>query len=204
MMLRHLVAATGLSLLSLCPVLRQEKSAELRIGITTYNSGPSSVVGIPARDAAEMLGSKSNVKGGLQGVPVELYFDEGAGAKALTIRYGDLIENSGRGVMFALISSGVCNEALPAEDLKVLNLMWDCGTQCILMDDKYSYVFGTQANAALEVMAPSLNLFKTKLVSETIAVVSQDNVWGQGNRSIFSQDIVGRAAQRGQFKSCPS
>lgn len=189
MMLRHLVAATGLSLLSLCPVLRQEKSAELRISITTYNSGPASVVGIPARDAAEMLGSKSNVKGGLQGVPVELYFDEGAGAKALTIRYGDLIENSGRGVMFALISSGVCNEALPAEDLKVLNLMWDCGTQ---------------ANAALEVTAPSLNLFKTKLVSETIAVVSQDNVWGQGNRSIFSQDIVGQASQRGQFKSCPS
>ena len=34
-----------------------------------------------------------------------------------------------------------------AEDLKVLNVMWDCGTEKILEERRYKYVVRTQGNA---------------------------------------------------------
>lgn len=191
MMLRRLAAAAGLSLLGLCSAFAQQKPAELKIGITTYSSGPASVFGIPGRDAAEMLAAEINAKGGIQGVPVKLYVvDEGAGIETLMTEYRRLAEDTKVDVMFASISSGVCNKVAPlAEDLKVLNFMWDCGTQRILEDDKYTYVFRTQANATPEVLAPLLYLLKTKPDFKTIAVVNQDYAWGRDSWAIFSQAL---------------
>jgi branched-chain amino acid transport system substrate-binding protein len=191
MMLRRLAAAAGLSLLGLFPALAQEKPAELRIGITTYASGAASVFGIPARDAAEMFASEINARGGVQGVPVKLFFvDEGAGIETLMTEYRRLVQDQKVDVMFASISSGVCNKIAPlAEDLKVVNFMWDCGTQRILEDDKYNYVFRTQANATPEVMAPLLYLLKVKPDFKTIAVVNQDYAWGRDSWAIFSQAL---------------
>ena len=165
-MIRRFLAAAGLSLMSLMPALAQDKPAELRIGITTYSSGAASVFGVPARDAAELLAEDINKKGGIQGVPVKLYFiDEGAGIETLMTEYRRMVQDTKVDVMFASISSGVCNKIAPlAEDLKVLNFMWDCGTQRILEDDKYSYVFRTQANATPEVLAPLLYLLKLSLI----------------------------------------
>lgn len=191
MLLRRLVAAVGLSLLGLSPAFAQQKPAELKIGITTYSSGAASVFGIPAREAAEMLASEINARGGVQGVPVKLFFvDEGAGVETLMTEYRRLVEDTKVDVMFASISSGVCNKVAPlAEDLKVLNFMWDCGTQRILEDDKYTYVFRTQANATPEVLAPLLYLLKTKPDFKTIAVVNQDYAWGRDSWAIFSQAL---------------
>ncbi|MGU3495394.1 ABC transporter substrate-binding protein [Xanthobacteraceae bacterium A53D] len=191
MKLRRLMAAAGLSLLGLSPSFAQEKPAELRIGITTYASGAASVFGIPGRDAAEMLASDINAKGGIQGVPVKLYFiDEGAGIETMMTEYRRLVQDQKVDVMFASISSGVCNKVAPlAEDLKVLNFMWDCGTQRILEDDKYNYVFRTGANATPEVMAPLLYLLKMKPDFKTIAVVNQDYAWGRDSWALFSQAL---------------
>lgn len=191
MTLRRILAAAGLSLLGLSSAFAQEKPAELRIGITTYSSGAASVFGIPARDAAEMFAAEINAKGGVQGVPVKLYFvDEGAGIETLMTEYRRLVEDTKVDVMFASISSGVCNKIAPlAEDLKVVNFMWDCGTQRILEDDKYNYVFRTQANATPEVLAPLLYLLKTKPDFKTVAVVNQDYAWGRDSWAIFSQAL---------------
>lgn len=191
MKLARLLAAAGLTLLGLSPVSAQQKPAEIKIGITTYSSGPASVFGIPARDAAEMIAADINAKGGIQGVPVKLYFvDEGAGIETLMTEYRRLAEDTKVDVMFASISSGVCNKIAPlAEDLKVLNFMWDCGTQRILEDDKYAYVFRTQANATPEVLAPLIYLLKTKPDFKTIAVVNQDYAWGRDSWAIFSQAL---------------
>lgn len=191
MTFRRLMAAAGLTLMSLCPALAQEKPTELKIGITTYASGAASVFGIPARDAAEMLAADINAKGGISGVPVKLFFiDEGAGVETLMTEYRRLVEDTKVDVMFASISSGMCNKVAPlAEDLKVVNFMWDCGTQRILEDDKYNYVFRTQANATPEVLAPLLYLLKTKPDFKTIAVVNQDYAWGRDSWAIFSQAL---------------
>lgn len=173
------------------PASAAEKPTELRIGITSYRSGPASVFGVPASDAAEMLAEQINQDGGIQGVPVSLNFvDEGAGLETLMTEYRRLVQDVDVDVMFASISSGVCNKIAPlAEDLEVLNFLWDCGTQRIFEDDDYEYVFRTQANATPEVLAPLLYLLEIKPDLKTIAVVNQDYAWGRDSWQIFSEAL---------------
>ncbi|KQT85249.1 ABC transporter substrate-binding protein [Aurantimonas sp. Leaf443] len=183
---------TGLGALALAlwasVALAAEKPAELKIGITTYASGPASVFGVPARSAAEMLAEQINARGGIQGVPVSLNFvDEGAGVETLTSEYRRLVDQVGVDVMFASISSGVCNNVAPlAEDLEVLNFMWDCGTQRIFEEEDYDWVYRTQANATPEILAPLLYLLETRPDFKTVAVVNQDYAWGRDSWNIFS------------------
>jgi branched-chain amino acid transport system substrate-binding protein len=76
-----------------------------------------------------------------------------------------------------------------AEDLKVLNIMWDCGTQRIFEEADYRYVFRTQANATPEMVATALYLLKTKPDFQTIAVINQDYAWGRDSWDIFSKTL---------------
>jgi len=170
------------------PALAAEKPERVQIGITAFLSGPASVFGEPAKAAGEMLIEDMNAKGGIGGVPVEAYWvDEGAGGEALLSEYRRLVQDVGVDAMFASISSGNCNKIAPlAEDLKVLNIMWDCGTQRIFEEGDYSYVFRTQANATPEMLATLVYLLKTKPDFKTIAVVNQDYAWGRDSWDIFS------------------
>ena len=129
-----------------------------------------------------------NKKGGINGVPVKLIFiDEGAGGEALVSNYRRAVQDEKADVTFASISSGSCGQLVPlAEDLKVLNLMWDCGASSILEAKKYRYSFRTQGNATQEMMAVLLYLLKTKPDFKTIAVVNQDYAWGRESWDIFS------------------
>ncbi|GGE19248.1 ABC transporter substrate-binding protein [Gemmobacter megaterium] len=164
-----------------------DKPADLKIGITTYSSGPASVFGVPARQGAEMMAEALNARGGILGVPVSLYFiDEGAGMETLRTEYRRLVDDVNVDVMFASISSGVCNNIAPfAEDLEILNFMWDCGTQRIFEEDDYDWVYRTQANATPEILATFLYLLKQKPDFKTIAVVNQDYAWGRESWAIF-------------------
>ena len=166
----------------------QDKPAELKIAITTFLSGPASVFGVPGKNAAEMIAEDINKKGGILGVPVKLSFiDEGAGGEALVSNYRRVVQDEKVDVTFASISSGSCNQLVPlAEDLKVLNLMWDCGASSILEAKKYRYSFRTQANATQEMMAVLIYLLKKKPDFKTIAVVNQDYAWGRESWEIFS------------------
>ena len=188
---RARIAAALLSgALSAAPAAAQDVPGApdaLRIGITTFLTGPASVFGVPAQEGAEMLIERINEDGGIAGVPVEAAFiDEGAGAQALTTAYRREVEN-GADVMLASISSGNCTQLAPlAEDLEVINIMWDCGTQRIFEEEDYEYVFRTQAYATPEMLAAVLYLIDRKPDFRTIAVVNQDYAWGRDSWDIFS------------------
>lgn len=186
--LAALAAGLGLSLVVSAPAMAQQKPAEIKVGITTFTSGAASVFGVPGKQAAEMLAERINKKGGIQGVPLKLYFiDEGAGAETLTAEYRRLVQSEKVDVTMAAISSGNCVNLTPlAEDLKVLNLMWDCGTQRIFEEGEHRYNYRTQANATPEMMAALLYLLKTKPDFKTIAVVNQDYAWGRDSWQLFS------------------
>lgn len=179
-----LIAQGGLALAA-------EKPDEIVIGINTFLSGPASVFGDPAKAAADMMLAELNAKGGIEGVPVRaIYVDEGVGGEHVVSEYRRLVQNEGVDAMLASISSGNCNQVAPlAEDLKVLNIMWDCGTQRIFEEDDYRYVFRTQANATPEMVATALYLLKTKPDFRTIAVINQDYAWGRDSWDIFSKTI---------------
>ena len=164
-----------------------DKPEDIKIGITAFLSGPASVFGEPAKAAAEMMIEEMNANGGIGGVPVTATFvDEGAGGEALLAEYRRLVQDVGVDAMFASISSGNCGKVAPlAEDLKIMNYMWDCGTQRIFEENSYRYVFRTQAHATPEMLATVLYLLKTKPDFKTIAVVNQDYAWGRDSWDIF-------------------
>ena len=165
----------------------QDKPAELKIGITTFLSGAASVFGVPGKAAAEILIDDINAAGGIGGVKVSAtYIDEGIGGDKMLSEYRRLVQEQGVKTMLSAISSGNCNIVAPvAEDLKVLNVMWDCGTEKVLENKRYKYVVRTQANATTEMVATVLYLMKTKPNFSTIAVVNQDYAWGRDSWEIF-------------------
>jgi branched-chain amino acid transport system substrate-binding protein len=167
--------------------MAQDKPAELKIGISTFTSGAASVFGVPAKAAAELLIDDMNKAGGIGGVKISpIFIDEGIGGDKLLSEYRRLVQEQGVRTMFSAISSGNCNIVAPvAEDLKVLNVMWDCGTEKILESKRYKYVVRTQANATTEMVATVLYLMKVKPDFKTVAVVNQDYAWGRDSWEIF-------------------
>ena len=184
--LRLLKIAGALALAS-GSAFAQEKPAELKIGITTFLSGSASVFGVPAKAAAEILIDDINAQGGIGGVKVSAtYIDEGTGADKLLSEYRRLVQEQGVRTMLSAISSGNCNVIAPvAEDLKVLNIAWDCGTEKLLESKRYKYVVRTQGNATTEMVATVVYLLKTRPNFTTIAVVNQDYAWGRDSWEIF-------------------
>jgi branched-chain amino acid transport system substrate-binding protein len=182
-----LTALVGaLALTGASAALAAEKPAELNIGISTYLSGSASVFGVPAKEAADILIADINANGGVGGVPIKATFiDEGGGGERLLSDYRRLADG-GTKVMLSAISSGHCGIVAPvAEDLKVLNVLWDCGTQHALEGKELKYVVRTQANATTEMVAQVLYLMKVKPDFKTLAIVNQDYAWGRDSRDIF-------------------
>lgn len=182
-----ILKAAGAFVLSSGSAMAQDKPTELKIGITTFLSGAASVFGVPGKAAAEILIDDINAQGGIGGVKVSAtYIDEGIGGDKLLSEYRRLVQEQGVRTMLSAISSGNCNIVAPvAEDLKVLNVMWDCGTEKVLEAKRYKYVVRTQANATTEMVATVLYLLKTRPTFSTIAVVNQDYAWGRDSWEIF-------------------
>ena len=179
-------AVVGLS--TLTAYAEGDKPDSVKIGITTFMSGSASVFGMPAKAAAELYIEELNSAGGIDGVKVDpVYVDEGVGGDRLLSEYRRVVQEQGAKVMIASISSGNCNTLAPvAEDLKVVNILWDCGTEKALEGHSYKYVFRTQANAVTEMVASVLYLLKVNPDFKTIAVVNQDYAWGRDSWEIFS------------------
>lgn len=186
--LRHAMMAFLLALAA--GAHAQEKPAELKIGITTFLSGSASVFGVPAKAAADIVINDINASGGVGGVKIRpTFIDEGVGGDKLLSEYRR-VSQEGVKVMLASISSGNCNTLAPvAEDLKVVNILWDCGTEKVLEDRRYRYVVRTQANATAEMVSTVLYLLKIKPNFKTIAVINQDYAWGRDSWEIFQATL---------------
>jgi branched-chain amino acid transport system substrate-binding protein len=163
------------------------RPAELKIGVTTFLSGPASVFGVPSRRACEMLADQINAAGGIAGIPMRpIFVDEGPGTDHLVGEIRRLVQSEGVHAIFQSISSGSCLACTPlSRELNKLMLLWDCGTQRIFEENRYDYAFRTQGYATPEVLAPLLYLLKTKPNIRTVAVVNQDYAWGRDSWEIW-------------------
>ena len=168
------------------------RPAELKIGITTFTSGAASVFGIPAKAAAEQWIEDYNAAGGLNGVKIApIFVDEGLGGDKFLSEYRRVVQDQGVKVMLASISSGNCNVVAPvAEDLKVIDVMWDCGTEKVLEDHRYKYVFRTTSNAVTEMVGAVIHLLRIKPDFKTIAVVNQDYAYGRDSWELFRSTLL--------------
>jgi len=164
-----------------------QRPSELKIGITTFLSGPASVFGVPSRKAAEMLIEEINQKGGIGGIPVRpLFVDEAPGTDHLVGEFRRLVQSEGVQVMFAAISSGSCLACTPLSgELRKVTVLWDCGTQRIFEEGQQPFAFRTQGYGTPEVLAPLLYLLRHKPDFRTMAVINQDYAWGRDSWEIW-------------------
>ena len=148
--------------------------------------------GVPAKAAAEQWIDDFNAAGGINGTKIVATFvDEGIGGDKFLSEYRRVVQDGGVKIMLASISSGNCNTVAPvAEDLKVIDVMWDCGTEKILEDKKYRYVFRTASNAVTEMVGAVVHLLRVKPDFKTIAVVNQDYAWGRDSWEIFRNTLL--------------
>lgn len=187
---RHALLAAGFGGVLLPHALSAQptaKPAELKVGITTFLSGPASVFGVPGRRAAEWLFDEINRAGGIGGVPVRPFFvDEGPGTEHLVGEFRRLVQSEGVHVMLASISSGSCLACTPLSDeLRKTTILWDCGTQRIFEEGSHPFAFRTQGYGTPEVLAPLLYLLKHKPDFRSIAVLNQDYAWGRDSWELW-------------------
>lgn len=168
------------------------KPAEIKLGMSTFMTGPASVLGAPAKVAADMWIEEFNAAGGIDGVKLKpTWIDEGQGADKFLSEYRRLAQEPGEKVMMSAISSGYCNALAPvAEDLKVINILWECSTEKVLEERRYKYVFRTGPNATMEMVAAVLHLLRVKPDIKTLAVVNQDYAWGRDSWEIFRNTLT--------------
>lgn len=168
------------------------RPTEIKLGMSTFMTGPASVLGAPAKVAADMWIEDFNAAGGIQGAKlVPTWIDEGQGADKFLSEYRRLAQEPGEKLMLSAISSGYCNALAPvAEDLKVINILWECSTEKVLEERRYKYVFRTGPNGTMEMVAAVLHLLKVKPDFKTLAVVNQDYAWGRDSWEIFRNTLL--------------
>src|SRR5258706_6210601 len=89
---------------------QSNKPATLKLGITTFLSGPASVFGVPAKAAAELWIDEFNAAGGIDGVKLApVFIDEGLGGDKVLSEERRVVPEPCDNVMLSAISRGHCN-----------------------------------------------------------------------------------------------
>jgi len=171
------------------PAGAQARPAELKVGIVSFLSGPATVFGIPAKNAAEWLIEKYNREGGIGGARIRpVYIDEAGGADKQVTELRRLALDEKVDLVIGYISSADCLAVAPvAEELKLLTVLFDCGTNRIFEDRKYTYVFRTKAHQALDGVAAARYILALKPGVKTIAGINQDYAWGRDSWDTFKR-----------------
>ncbi len=183
------VLAGGMDVVAPAPAAAQARPAELKIGIVSFLSGAAAVFGVPGRNAAEWLIDKYNREGGIGGVKIRpVYIDEAGGAEKQVAEFRRLVLDEKVDLVIGYISSADCLAVAPvAEELRVLTVLFDCGTKRIFEDSRYKYVFRTKAHEALDNVAAARYVLAMKPDVKTIAGINQDYAWGRDSWDTFKR-----------------
>jgi branched-chain amino acid transport system substrate-binding protein len=160
----------------------------LKIGVVTLLSGPASATfGIPARNAAEAWIEKINQEGGIGGARiVQVLTDEAGPADKVVSEFRRLAADEKVDLVIGYISSANCVAVPPvAEELRVLTILFDCGTTRVFEEAKYRYVFRTAAHTGIDGIGAARYLLSVKPDVKTVAGVNQDYAWGRDSWEIF-------------------
>jgi branched-chain amino acid transport system substrate-binding protein len=76
-----------------------------------------------------------------------------------------------------------------AEELRVLTILADCGTDRVFEERKYRYVFRTHAHTVIDGVGAARYLITVKPDVKTIAGINQDYAWGRDSWDVFSRAL---------------
>jgi branched-chain amino acid transport system substrate-binding protein len=189
------VAGVAYALLGAGTAQAQERKA-LRIGFVTFLSGPAAgPFGVPAKIAAEAIVESLNAgkapapynTRGFGGTPLELVIiDEAGGTTKQVSEFRNLVERQNVDFVIGYISSGDCLAIAPvAEEMKKLNVLFDCGTPRVFEERGFKYVFRTRPHATMDAVAATLYLLDQRPDVKTYAGINQNYAWGQDSWNDF-------------------
>ena len=161
---------------------------ELKVCIVTLLSGPaSSTFGVPAKQAADIWIEKINREGGIGGAKiVPVLADEAGSPDKVVTEFRRLLLDEKVGLVIGYISSANCVAVPPvAEELKVLTVLFDCGTTRVFEDRAYRYVFRTAAHTVIDGVAAARYVVSAKPDLKSVAGLNQDYAWGRDSWEIF-------------------
>jgi len=172
----------------------------LRIGVVTFLSGPGAgPMGIPGRNAAELAFDALNAgtvpapyqSKGFGGTPIEMVLiDEAGSTSNVVTQYRNLVQRQNIGMVIGYISSGSCMAVAPiAEELKILTVIFDCGTPRLFEDATYKYVFRTASHATMDSVAAAKYVRERLPNATRIAGINQNYAWGQDSWRDFEASM---------------
>ena len=143
------------------PAMAEDGGGVLKVGIVAFLSGPAAgPFGVPARNAAELMIENINAgtlpapynSKGVGGLTIQpVYIDEAGGTTTQVTELRNLVQRENVDAVIGYISSGDCLAVAPvAEELKVLTVLFDCGTPRIFEESSYKYVFRTAPHATMD------------------------------------------------------
>ena len=189
-----LIAAAGLCVL--VGAARAEPPAgapkELKIGVVAFLSGPASgPFGVPSRNAADVWIEKINREGGIGGVKlVPVFTDEAGPADKVVTEFRRLALDEKVAAVMGYISSAKCLAVSPvADELKVLTVLGDCGTDRVFEEGKHPYVFRTNSHTVIDGVGAARYVLSLHPDVKTIAGLNQDYAWGRDSWEIFQRSI---------------
>ncbi len=173
---------------------------EYKLGLVTFLSGAASgPFGIPAKNAADLVIDAIN--DGTLPAPIEgkgidgrmitpVYVDEAGGATKQTSEFRNLVERDGVDAVVGYISSGDCL-AIPAvaEELKMLTVLFDCGTPRVFEEADYEYVFRTHSTASMDNIAAARYVHENIPDLESVAGINQNYSWGHDSWRDFTETL---------------
>lgn len=165
---------------------------QLTVGIVTFLSGAASgPFGLPAKTAAEFWIEKLNREGGVDGVKiVPVFTDEAGPTDQVVTNYRRLVTEQKVDLVIGYISSASCTSVPPvAEQLKVLTVLFDCGTNRVFENAQYTYVFRTADHTGIDGIGAARYVLSVKPNVKTIAGINQDYAWGRDSWDIFQKAL---------------
>ncbi len=170
------------------PAMAQDGT--LKLGIVVFLSGPAAgPFGVPSRNAAELMIENINAGtlpapydskgiGGLKVQPV--YIDEAGGTTTQVTELRNLVQRENVDAIIGYISSGDCLAVAPvAEELKVLTVLFDCGTPRIFEENSYKYVFRTAPHATMDSVGAARYITSKLGDIKSFDGINQNYAWGQ-------------------------
>ena len=193
----RLAVAAGAVAIGTATTAYSQTPAPVKIALPVFLSGPAvGPFGQPSRNAAELvieainngtLPAPYNAKG-LGGSPIEAKIIDEAGSPAVVVtEFRNLVQRDGMDVIVGYVSSASCLAVAPiAEQLKVLTVIYACGTSRLFEDNSYEYVFRVSPHTSSDNVAAARYVLRKFPNLESYSGINQNYSWGQDAWADFS------------------
>jgi branched-chain amino acid transport system substrate-binding protein len=116
--------------------------------------------------------------------------DEAGSTSSVVTQFRNLVDSRNVDMVIGYISSGSCMAVAPvAEELKILTVIFDCGTPRLFEDASYKYVFRTASHATMDSVAAARYVKERLPSAARIAGINQNYSWGQDSWKDFEASM---------------